>query len=80
MTCQIKHTGGGWIDAPLLEDAVLVNLGSLMQHWTSDFYKATVSTCNNNSARGGRGWDPLLASADHIREWEAQIRSSGINS
>ena len=28
---------------PFLEDAVLVNLGSIMQKWTGDIYMATVS-------------------------------------
>ena len=34
---------GKWIDVQLMEDAVLVNLGALMQRWTSDRYMATVS-------------------------------------
>ena len=39
---QVKKCGGGYIDVPYIEDAVLVNLGALMQKWTSDRYMATV--------------------------------------
>ena len=39
----MKKCGGGYIDVPYLQDAVLVNLGALMQNWTSDRYMATVS-------------------------------------
>lgn len=39
---QVKCTSGGYIDVPYQPDAVLVNLGALMQNWTSDIYKATV--------------------------------------
>ena len=40
------HVGdGGYIDVPYMSesDAILVNLGALMQQWTSDKYLATVS-------------------------------------
>ena len=39
---QVKQTSGDYIDVPYREDAVLVNLGALMQMWTSDTYRATV--------------------------------------
>ena len=40
---QVKRSdGGGYIDVPYIADAILVNLGSLMQQWTSDLYLATV--------------------------------------
>ncbi len=38
----MKKCGGGYIDVPYIEEAVLVNLGALMQRWTSDKYLATV--------------------------------------
>ena len=40
---QVKLASGGYINAPYRQDAVLVNLGALMQNWTSDVYMATVS-------------------------------------
>jgi isopenicillin N synthase-like dioxygenase len=39
---QVKQTSGGYTDVPYRGDAVLVNLGALMQNWTSDQYMATV--------------------------------------
>ena len=39
---QVKKTSGGYIDVPYRADAVQVNLGALMQNWTSDHYMATV--------------------------------------
>ena len=39
---QVKCSDGGYIDVPYMADAVLVNLGALMQNWTSDKYLATV--------------------------------------
>ena len=40
---QVKRSdGGGYIDVPYIADAILVNLGALMQQWTSDTYLATV--------------------------------------
>ena len=39
---QVKGSSGGYIDVPYCADAVLVNLGALMQNWTSDVYLATV--------------------------------------
>ena len=39
---QVKKINGGYIDVPYMEEAVLVNLGALMQQWTSDKYLATV--------------------------------------
>ena len=40
---QVKRSDGGYIDVPYMSDAILVNLGALMQQWTSDKYLATVS-------------------------------------
>ena len=38
---QVKRTDGQYIDAPIIEDSVIVNLGLVMARWTSDFYRAT---------------------------------------
>ena len=40
---QVKRSDGGYIDVPYMADAVLVNLGVLVQMWTADSYLATVS-------------------------------------
>ena len=39
---QVKCSSGDYINVPYRPDAVLVNLGALMQNWTSDTYLATV--------------------------------------
>lgn len=39
----MKKTDGGYIQVPYVPGAALVNLGALMQQWTSDKYMATVS-------------------------------------
>ena len=44
-----RSDGEGYIDVPYIADAILVNLGSLMQQWTSDSYLATVRLDNNRS-------------------------------
>uniref|UniRef100_A0A1X7TWL7 Fe2OG dioxygenase domain-containing protein n=1 Tax=Amphimedon queenslandica TaxID=400682 RepID=A0A1X7TWL7_AMPQE len=38
---QVKQSNGSYIDVPYKSDAVLVNLGALMQNWTSDTYIAS---------------------------------------
>ena len=38
----MQKKGGGYIDVPYIDGAVLVNLGALMQQWTGDKYPATV--------------------------------------
>ena len=43
LNLQVKRSDGGYIDVPYISDAILVNLGALMQQWTSDKYLATVS-------------------------------------
>ena len=48
---QVKRSDGGYIDVPYMPDAVLVNLGVLMQQWTADGYVAAVS----ESGRGDEG-------------------------
>ena len=47
MHMQVKQCSGGYIDAPYIPNAVLVNLGALMQRWTADTYLATVSNAYN---------------------------------
>ena len=39
----MRCADGSYIQAPYIPGAVLVNLGALMQRWTSDKYLATVS-------------------------------------
>ena len=38
---QVRCVDGGYIDVPYRPDAILVNIGALMERWTGDIYKAT---------------------------------------
>ncbi|SJZ88922.1 Isopenicillin N synthase [Enhydrobacter aerosaccus] len=38
---QVKRRGGGWVDAPLLDDAFMVNIGDMMMRWTNDRWVST---------------------------------------
>lgn len=38
---EVQTRAGGWLNVPPLENAVLVNLGDLMQRWTNDEYQST---------------------------------------
>lgn len=38
---QVKHRNGDWIDAPPINNALVVNIGDLMQRWTNDEYIST---------------------------------------
>ncbi|BFM48418.1 2-oxoglutarate and iron-dependent oxygenase domain-containing protein [Marinomonas sp. THO17] len=38
---QVKNRQGEWVDATPIENALVVNIGDLMQHWTNDEYVST---------------------------------------
>ena len=40
---KVCKRGGGYVKVPLVEGGILVNIGDLMQRWTSDTYLATVN-------------------------------------
>ena len=39
---QVRRSDGAYIDVPYRPDAVLINLGAQMEHWTNKTYPATV--------------------------------------
>jgi isopenicillin N synthase-like dioxygenase len=46
---EVKHTALGWVRAPPIESALLVNLGDLAARWTEDQYQSTWHRVHNGS-------------------------------
>ena len=38
---QVRPRGGGWIDAPAIDDTFVVNIGDLLMRWTNDRWVST---------------------------------------
>ena len=38
---QVRRRGGGWIDAPTIEGALICNIGDCLMRWTGDIYVST---------------------------------------
>ena len=38
---QVRRRGGGWIDAPTIDGAVICNIGDCLMRWTGDTYVST---------------------------------------
>ena len=39
---EIKNSENEWVSAPIVRGTFLINIGSMIQRWTNDHYKATV--------------------------------------
>ena len=39
---KVKKRDGSYVDVPYMKDVVLMNMGALLQRWTSDRYWAAV--------------------------------------
>ena len=46
-------SSGEWVVAPVLEGALLINLGDMTARWTNDTYKSTVHRVVNRGDRWG---------------------------
>lgn len=38
---QVRRRGGGWIDAPTIDGALICNIGDCLMRWTGDLYVST---------------------------------------
>jgi len=39
---EVKSPSGGWIKAPVVSDAFVINIGDLLAHWTNDRWVSTL--------------------------------------
>ena len=47
---ELMNASGEWIDAPPINDSVMVNIGEMMSRWTNGKYAATPHRVRNNKA------------------------------
>ncbi len=58
---QVCKRDGRYFRVPLVEGGILVNIGDLLQRWTSDLYIATVSIVRQyNQAQANTSLNPTL--------------------
>jgi isopenicillin N synthase-like dioxygenase len=61
---EVGRRGGGWIPAPYVEGAYLINIGDMIQRWTNDRFVSTPHRVIN-PARRDRLSIPFFANADY---------------
>ena len=44
---EVRNSNGDWIQAPLLEDTFIVNLGDMFPRWTNDAYRSSMHRVMN---------------------------------
>lgn len=47
---QVRNKAGDWVDVPLVENALVVNIGDLMMQWTNDQWISTMHRVQNPPA------------------------------
>jgi isopenicillin N synthase-like dioxygenase len=47
----VKKRGGGWIDAPQIPGALIINIGDMLMRWTNDKWVSTLHQVINNPAK-----------------------------
>lgn len=53
-----------WVNAPLIENAFVVNTGELLKHWTNDRFLSTRHFANNNTSGSSRYSIPFFFNAN----------------
>lgn len=46
---EVRNVDGVWIQAPPMQDALIVNIGELMSRWTNGRYRSTLHRVKNNA-------------------------------
>ena len=67
----------GWIQAPLLENAFVVNAGELLRQWTNDRFLSTKHFANNNTGDTSRYSIPFFLNANSNYPLECLPRCCG---
>ena len=59
-----------WVNAPVVENAFIVNTGELLKHWTNDRFLSTRHFANNNTGVNSRYSIPFFfnANPNHVME------------
>jgi isopenicillin N synthase-like dioxygenase len=70
---QVLDAGGAWLDVPARPDALVVNLGDLMQRWTNDRWRSTLHRVINPppDVRGSARRQSIAFF--HLPNWDAQV-------
>lgn len=61
---QVKNTAGDWIEAPPIEDTLIINLGDMLERWTNGHYVSTPHRVINTSDQERYSF-PLFFAAEH---------------
>ncbi|WOD07247.1 isopenicillin N synthase family dioxygenase [Marinomonas sp. GJ51-6] len=65
---QVKNRQGEWVDATPIENAIVVNIGDLMQHWTNDEYVSTAHRVRASAEDVHRYSFPFFVEPDYETE------------
>ena len=72
---QVKTRDGVWMDAPVLADTLIVNIGDLMARWTNDRWVSTPHRVVNPQSDAVAGSRRLSVGMFFIPNYDAEIAS-----
>ena len=61
---QVQNRAGQWVEAPLVPDAFVINIGDMLQRWTNDLFVSTPHRVINASGRKRYSF-PLFLGTNH---------------